>query len=322
MKIGVHTPLFRELAFEEMLDRVVAEGLEAIEPGTGNYPGTAHCNPEELLNDERQLKTFKQAVMDRGLIISALSCHGNPIHPDEAFAKRHHETFERTVRLAEKLEVGVICLFSGCPGDSERAKYPNWVTCAWPEDFRKVLEWQWEEVLIPYWTQAARLARDHGVKLAFEMHPGFMIYNPGTLLRLRDVVGPEIGANFDPSHLFWQGIDPVAAIKRLGEADALFHIHAKDTYIDPQNTEINGVLDTTPYRQVPERSWYFRTVGYGHGESTWRDMISALRMIGYDYVLSIEHEDALASVDEGLRKAVQFLKACVLTEPPAEMWWA
>jgi len=323
MKLGVLTVLFQEKPFEEMLDIVSQSGLAAVELGTGNYPGNAHCDPDTLLGDEVKLKEFERALARRELFISALSCHGNPLHPQKEIAQGFHDTWRKTVLLAERLGVGTINLFSGCPGDSESSRYPNWVVCAWPPDFQEILKWQWEEKVIPYWREEAEFAQGHGVnKLAFEMHPGFVVYNPETLLKLREAVGPAIGANFDPSHLVWQGIDPVQAIRKLGCEGAIFHFHAKDIAIDLTNRAVNGVLDTKPYGDVLDRSWTFRTVGYGHGHDTWKAIISMLRMVGYDYVMSIEHEDSLASTREGFEKAVEFLKECLLEEPPAEMWWA
>ena len=323
MKLGVFTVLFQKLPLEEALDKVVEHGLEAVEIGTGNYPGNAHCNPDELLEDEAKLERFLRAISDRGLMISAFSCHGNPLHPDREVAQTSHDTWRKTVLLAERVGVETICVFSGCPGDSETSRYPNWVTCTWPDDFSKILKWQWESKVIPYWTEEAKFAEAHGVKkIAFEMHPGFVVYNPETLLKLREVAGPSIGANLDPSHLLWQGIDPIAAIRALGKHNAIFHVHAKDVYVDLYNTSTNGVLDTKPYADVLNRSWTFRTVGYGMGYEKWRAIISALRTVGYDYVLSIEHEDPLASIEEGLRKAVEFLKACLFKEEATRMWWA
>jgi sugar phosphate isomerase/epimerase len=176
------------------------------------------------------------------------------------------------------------------------------------------LEWQWNEKVIPYWQEETRFCREHGVDMiSLEMHPGFVVYNPETLLRLREAAGPEIGANFDPSHLFWQGIDPLAAVRQLGPA--IFHVHAKDTIIDPFNTPINGVLDTKPYADEVNRSWIFRTVGYGHDVKFWKDLVSNLRLVGYDYVLSMEHEDSLMSLREGLEKGVGFLRELILAEP-------
>lgn len=263
---------------------------------------------------------LRKAVEERGLMISALSCHGNPLHPDRNIAADYDRVYRDTVNLASEMGVPVVNLFSGCPGDSDTARYPNWVTCAWPTDFADLLKWQWEEKVIPYWQEAGPYAENKGVKLAFEMHPGFVVYNPETLLRLRQAVGPVVGANYDPSHLYWQGIDPVASIRAL--AGAIHHVHAKDTSIDPANTAVNGVLDTKPYSDLANRSWTFRTVGYGHDQLSWRSLVSALRLVGYDYVLSIEHEDPMASIDEGFNRAVSFLKDVLLYEQPSGMWWA
>ena len=207
MKLGVFTVLFGNEPLEAALDRVVDAGIECVEIGTGNYPGDAHCRPAELLADDAALARFRDAITSRGLEISALSCHGNPIHPQPAIARASHETFAATVQLAQRLDVGRVNLFSGCPGDSETATYPNWVTCAWPTEYNELLEWQWREKVIPYWREQAGLATSHGVKLGFEMHPGFVVYNPASLLRLREACGEAIGANLDPSHLFWQGIE-------------------------------------------------------------------------------------------------------------------
>jgi sugar phosphate isomerase/epimerase len=323
LKLGVFTVLFSDLAFEPMLDRVAALGLDAVELGTGNYPGNAHCDADALLADAGKRRALLAAVEERGLVISALSCHGNPLHPDESVASAAHETWRKTARLAVELGVEVVNCFSGCPGDGPGAKAPNWVTCAWPPEYGETLEWQWNEVAIPYWRDEAAFARETGLsKIALEAHPGFLVYNPETVLRLREAAGPEIGANFDPSHFVWQGIDPLAAVRVLGDAGAIFHVHAKDVYLDRANIAVNGVLDTKHYTRFAERSWSFRSVGYGQDEKFWRDLVSALRVAGYDGVMSIEHEDGLASVDEGLAKAVDVLQRVLLRDQPAEMWWA
>jgi sugar phosphate isomerase/epimerase len=320
MKIGIFTVLFQDRPLEQALDTIAQMGLEAVELGTGGYPGKAHADAKELLADDSKAKALKQAVTSRGLIISALSCHGNPVHPDKSFAQACQEDFRNAVLLAEKLEVPVVITFSGCPGGSPADKFPNWVTCPWPDDFLKVLRYQWEEVLIPYWKSEEEFARKHGVKIALEMHPGMAVYNPETALKLRAATGDTLGVNFDPSHLFWQGIDPIAAVRALGPA--IFHVHAKDTKVDHLNTAVNGVLDTKPYADEIHRSWLFRSVGYGHDYAFWKDFVSNLRLVGYDYVLSIEHEDSLMSAAEGLRKAVECLRACVISEKPGQMWWA
>jgi sugar phosphate isomerase/epimerase len=323
MKLGVFTVLYQNLPFEVMLDKLVEMGVEAVELGTGNFPGNSHCDPDELLANPEKIKSFQRAIESRGLTISGLSCHGNPLHPNVTTAREEHDVWRKTVLLAERLEVPVINGFSGCPGDHIGAKHPNWVTCSWPPEYLDVLDWQWNEIVIPYWKEEAAFAKQHGInQIAFEMHPGFVVYNPETLLKLREHAGQSIGANFDPSHLMWQGIDPVEAIKKLGRENAIFHFHAKDTYLDQANIKVNGVLDTKHYSKVLDRSWTFRSVGYGHDEKMWKNIVSTLRAVGYDYVLSIEHEDMLASIDEGLSKAISLLKGAMFKEQLSEMWWA
>jgi sugar phosphate isomerase/epimerase len=248
-----------------------------------------------------------------------LSCHGNPLHPDQARAQHDREVSRETILIAEKLDVPFVIDFSGCPGDSPYSTAPNWVTCPWPPDYLKVLDWQWNEVVAPYWIEHAKFAADHGVKIAIEMHPGFVVYSPETMLKLRSIAGSNVGCNYDPSHMFWQGIDPIAAVRVLG--DSIFHVHAKDTQIYSANLPRTGVLDVKPYTQERDRAWIFRTCGYGHGAEWWREFISTLRMFGYDYVLSIEHEDSLLSPEEGLTKASNLLNAIVIREQPAAAWW-
>lgn len=321
MKLGVFLVLFSGLPLEAALDRAQAAGLDCVEIGTGNYPGSTHCDPQDLLTSPPRLRAFKRAIDRRNLSVSAFSCHGNPLHPQPAIAGPFHETFLRTVELAERLEVATVNLFSGCPGDSPGGAYPNWVTCAWPTEFGELLEWQWREKVIPYWRAQADFAQSHHVQLAFEMHPGFVVYNPGTLLRLRAACGEAIGANLDPSHLFWQGVDLEAAIEALGREQAIFHVHAKDTAI-LRSAAVNGVIDTTPLSDVANRSWIFRTMGYGHSELDWRRILIALRLSGYDGPISIEHEDALLSIDEGFAKAVSFLRTVMPREPAiTDAWW-
>jgi len=319
MKVGLFTALFAKLSLDEVIEKIKPLGIQALELGTGNYPGDPHLKLE-WLNQPAKLKEFRQRLDDEGISISALSSHGNPLHPNKAFAKKSQETSQKTIRLAEKLGVKTVVDFSGCPGDSENSKLPNWSPTPWPPDYLEILKWQWEKKVIPYWTKHAKFAEDHGVQVAIEMHPGFSVYNPETMLRLRAAAGKAIGCNFDPSHMFWQGIDPCAAVRALGEA--VFHCHAKDTKIYTVNTMVNGVLDAKPYSDEKNRAFLFRTVGYGHGREFWTDLVSTLQMVGYDHVLSIEHEDSLMSVDEGLAKAARFLQEIVIKEKLKEMWWA
>lgn len=321
MKIGIVANMLQDKSLEEALKYFKSVGIQMIEPGCGGFAGKSHVNPAKLLADPEALEEFKNTVQKYDMGISALSCHGNPIHPDKEKAEEYDMDMKNAVLLAEKLGIDTITCFSGCAGDSPDAKYPNWVTCSWPDEYLEVLKYQWDEELIPYWRKFVPFAREHGVtKIALELHPGFMVYNVDTLKRLRNAVGPEIGMNFDPSHLMWQGMDPVAVIRAC--EGMVYHVHAKDVRIDKYNTAINGVLDTKHYSDEAHRSWIFRTVGYGNEADYWKDIFSALRKIGYDYVISIEHEDSLMNRFEGLEKAVDMVKKCGIFEDRSGMWWA
>ncbi|HEY0162924.1 MAG TPA: sugar phosphate isomerase/epimerase [Edaphobacter sp.] len=318
MRVGVFTPLLSQLPLDVVLKKLKSYEIQTVELGTGNYPGDAHCKLS-MLENPAELAMFKSTIEDNGFSISALSCHGNSLHPDKAVREAMLKTSRQTILLAEKLGVKTVVDFSGCPGDSPAATAPNWVTCPWPPEYLKVLDWQWNEVVAPFWVEHAKFAADHGVRIAIEMHPGFVAYNPETLLKLRSIAGSNVGCNYDPSHMFWQNIDPIAAVRVLG--DAIFHVHAKDTQIYTANLPRTGVLDTKPYTDERNRSWIFRTCGYGHDAEWWKEFVSTLRMFGYDDVLSIEHEDSLLSPEEGLTKASKFLNEIVIKEQPAAAWW-
>jgi sugar phosphate isomerase/epimerase len=319
VKVGAFAIWFRERPFEEALDLLVEAGCTAVEVGTGGFMGDNHAKPGELLADAAKLRAFRHAVESRHLTVSALSCSGNPLHPQEAIAQKHREDFRNSVRLAAELGVAAVGVFAGCPGDHDGALHPNWVTSTFPGEFNDILDWQWNAKVIPYWQEEAAFCRAHGVKIAVEMHPGFVAYNPATVLRLRAAVGDEIGVNYDPSHLWWQQIDPIEAVRELGPA--IFHVHAKDIVIDPTNTRRNGVLDPPGSKGVLERPWVFRTVGYGHDAQFWRGLISQLRLVGYDHALSIEPEDPIIAKREGLFKAARLLNEALVVEPVGHPWW-
>jgi sugar phosphate isomerase/epimerase len=318
MRVGVFTPLLAQISLKDVLAKLKTLHISTVELGTGNYPGDAHCKLS-MLENSAEIAEFQRILADQGCSISALSCHGNPLHPDKTRAQQASEINRKTILLAEKLGVPVVVDFSGCPGDSPHSTAPNWVTCPWPPEYLDVLNWQWNEVVAPYWIERAAFAAQHNVKIAIEMHPGFVVYSPETMLRLRAIAGPAVGCNYDPSHMFWQGIDPIAATRLLG--DAIFHMHAKDIQMYPMNLISSGVLDTKPYTDERNRAWIFRTCGYGHGAEWWKELVSTLRMFGYDGVLSIEHEDSLMSSEEGLTKAAQFLRELVIEQQPTAPWW-
>ena len=308
MRLGIFTVSYRERPLEALLPELAALGIEAIELGTGNYPGDDHCPPDRLLDDARAQAALLELVEENGMTISALSQQGNPLHPRRDIASSAHETWRKTVRLAAQLGVPVVNAFSGCPGDSGDSVHPNWVTCAWPPEFLDLLDWQWSEIVTPYWAGEARFAASLGIQVAIEMHPGFVVYNPTTLLELRVRAGENIGVNFDPSHLFWQGIDPVEAIALLAQEGAIYHVHAKDTELREATIRRKGVLDLTPLEHVDERSWSFRTIGLGHDPAVWERLVGALADSDYDYVVSIEHEDELLDTTEAVAHSVEALK--------------
>ncbi len=320
MHIGLFTPVFGKLSFDALLAELKRyPEIRSLELGTGGWPGASHLDPDDLLANPERRRVLGSRLRDAGLTISALACHNNPLHPVEAIARRDDGLLRKTIDLAALLEVPTVVTFSGCPGGSAEDRTPNWITAAWPPEYADALTWQWNERLVPYWRELHGVARDAGVRVALEAHPGFCVYNPETLLRLRAETGENIGINLDPSHLWWQGIDIPVAIAELGPA--IFHFHAKDVAMHPANRSRNGVLDTKSYAQLAERSWLFRSVGWGHGEREWKAVVSALRVAGYDGVLSIEHEDALLSVHEGLGSALALLSRVVPSEPPVEPWW-
>jgi len=321
MKLGVMGAGLAAMGWEKALDYCQKVGLEAIELPVGCYPGKPFFDPDEVLKDKAAQRRIVEDCKRRGLTIMGLAVHGNPVHPDPAVAKAHCQAHDTAVRLARTLGTDVVINFSGCPGGGPKDKTPNWVTCPWPPDFEAVLKYQWNEVLIPFWTAKNKEAADAGVKIAFEAHPGFCVYNTETLLRLRKACGKQIGANLDPSHFFWQGMDPIEAARVLGDAKCIFHVHGKDTGIDPHNVKINGVLDTKSYGELGARSWVFRTCGYGHGDEFWKPFVSMLRIKGYDGVISIEHEDSTMSVQEGFEKAVAYLRSVLIREKAGQAWW-
>ncbi|MSR19304.1 MAG: sugar phosphate isomerase/epimerase [Phycisphaerales bacterium] len=329
MRLGVMSALFAGRKLQDVVRYCAEAGLGAIELPVGAYPGTPFFDPKSVLASSDKQDAIRGLLKEHGLVLSAISVHGNPVHPDARIAKRHHTEYVMAVKLARKLGTDTVITFSGCPGGGAGDKSPNWITCPWPNEFSRALTYQWDEVLVPYWAKQAVLCRQHNVRTAWEAHPGFCVYNSETLIRLSERAQSDagikgkavLGANLDPSHFFWQGIDPVLATRELGEAGLLFHVHAKDTELDPYEGPHHGYNDARPYTDLKHRAWNFRTCGYGHGHEFWKPFVSMLRRYGYDHVLSIEHEDALMSADEGFRKAVSFLKEAIIEENPAKPWW-
>ncbi len=320
MKLGILTNVVCNLSLEEALEYLKNLGIEMVEIGCGGTPGIHHCDPEKLLTDDEAFERFKHTVRQSGLGISAFSCHGNPLHPVKEIGERYDRIMRSAVLMAERMGVDTICCFSGCPGSSENERYPQWCTTVWPFDPVAANHWQWKEVIIPYWKEFAAFAREHHVHhIAIEMHPGFCVYNPMTLKRLREACGEEIGANFDPSHLIWQGIDIPTAVRSL--EGCIYHFHAKDTYVDALEMGKNGFFDPMGTYEDKYRPFSFRIPGNGTGQDYWRKIMTALSQAGYDGTISIEHEDNTMGQEEGIRKSIEFLKTILVREPPSDCWW-
>ena len=316
MKLSVFSVLYKDKLLPQVLGNFAEKGVTHVEVGSGGFIGKDHCDPAALLGDEGSRKAFLDMFASRGLHIGCLSCHGNPLHPQKGLAKMYHDDIKDTIDLASALGVQRIVTFSGCPGDSDDAKYPNWPVSPFPEDFQELLEWQWEKKLVPYWTDMGKYAEDKGVKIAMEMHGGYSVHSPYTAIKMRKATGSKaIGANLDPSHMWWQGIDPAQAARYLGQEDCLYYFHAKDAMIDKNYVSYYGVTDMQNFGTTYGRGWQFRTVGFGHSLKEWADIFSALRAVGYDDIISVEHEDGYMSVEEGLSKAVENLKRVVMFEP-------
>jgi sugar phosphate isomerase/epimerase len=294
-------------------------GLEAIEVACAGFHTPKYGDPGRLLAAPEERHRWQALLEEHGLEVSALAIHGSPLSPNRETAAEYSRQFRLACEFAEAIGVDRLTLLGGLPEGAPGESTPVWIVVPFPFENLDIYAWQWEERVVPYWREHGAIAEAHGCRLCFEMHPGDVVYNPATLLRLRTELGPVIGCNFDPSHLFWQGIDPLEALRELGEA--VYHVHAKDTGVQQHRVRLNGVLDTTPYYDLPRRAWNFRTVGYGHDELWWRDFVSTLRMIGYDDVVSIEHEDDVMSVEEGLTKAVALLKSVVIEKPVGELFW-
>jgi sugar phosphate isomerase/epimerase len=322
MQVGVLTVALADQDLEDALAYLDDLGVGAVELGCGGFVGDDHLPREEYLDDDDAQAELHDLLAEYDMDVSAISTHNNPLHPDEERAARAQTEIREAVALADQLGVDVVNTFSGLPAGSGAGEVPNWITAPWPPEHSEALDYQWDEVAIPVWSDLAEHASDHGVNIGIEMHPNMLVYEPTSMVRLREETNQYVGANFDPSHLYWQGIDVTEAIRFLGERGAIHHFHAKDTGLYESNADIKGYLDTAPYTDEPDRSWLFRSIGYGHGEQHWKDVVSTLRMIGYDGALSIEHEDSLTSANEGLEKAVDVLSRAVFETTPGEAYWA
>ncbi|MGV2113886.1 sugar phosphate isomerase/epimerase family protein [Agrobacterium salinitolerans] len=305
MKLGFVSDSLGGLPFDEMLDHARRLGVSGVEVNTCGWSTAPHFDLPGILKDGNVRKDFLASFADRGLEVISLNANGNPLHPTDP---AQGQGLEDTIRAAGELGVSTVCSMSGLPAGNATDTMPNWVVSSWPPETQAILRYQWEEKLIPYWTRIAALAKEHGVeRIALELHGNQCVYNVPSLLRLREAVGPVIGANLDPSHLFWMGADPLVAAEALGEA--VYHVHAKDTFLNSPKQAVGSLLENGSLMDIAARSWSYITLGFGHGEEWWRQFCYRLKMAGYDGWLSIEHEDVLLNSLEGLEKSVALLQA-------------
>lgn len=313
MKLGFVSDSLGGVGFEAMLDHAARMGVSGVEVNTCGWSTAPHFDLREMLGNAAKQKAFRQSFTDRGLEIIALNANGNPLHPTDP---AQGEGLKNTLRVAGEMGIKTVCTMSGLPAGSATDTMPNWVVSSWPPETQAILRYQWEEKLLPFWTEIVALAKSCGVeRIALELHGNQCVYNVPSLLRLRQMVGPTIGANLDPSHLFWMGADPLAAAKALGEA--VYHVHAKDTFLNAPRQATTSLLENGSLIDIPARSWSYITLGFGHGEEWWRQFCYRLKMGGYDGWLSIEHEDVLLNSLEGLEKSVALLKG-VMPAAPAD----
>ncbi|MEZ5824820.1 MAG: sugar phosphate isomerase/epimerase [Geminicoccaceae bacterium] len=313
MKLGFVSDSLGGLSFEAMLDHAQRMGVDGVEVNTCGWSTAPHFDLGGMLGNAAAQKAFLAAFADRGLEVISLNANGNPLHPTDA---KQGEDLKTTIRVAGEMGIRTVCTMSGLPAGSAGDTMPNWVVSSWPPETQEILRYQWEERLLPFWSEIVTLARECGVeKIALELHGNQCVYNVPSLLRLREAIGPVIGANLDPSHLFWMGADPLVAAETLGEA--VYHVHAKDTFLNAPVQATTSLLENGSLMNIPARSWSYITLGFGHGEEWWRQFCYRLKMGGYDGWLSIEHEDVLLNSLEGLEKSVALLQN-VMPKAPAD----
>ncbi len=311
MKLGFVSDSLGGMPLDELLDQAVRLGVSGIEVNTGGWSTAPHFNLAAMKADASARAAFARKFSDRGLEIISLNANGNPLHPTD---RAQGVCLEDTIRVAGEMGIRTVCTMSGLPAGSPGDTMPNWVVASWPPETQTILKYQWEDVLLPYWDRIATLTKSCGVeKIALELHGSQCVYNVPSLLRLRKAVGPVIGANLDPSHLFWMGADPLAAIDALGEA--VYHVHAKDTLLNAPVQAVTSLLENGSLTDIPARAWSYITLGHGHGEVWWRQFTYRLLMAGYSGWLSIEHEDVLLNSLEGLEMSVRLLQGVMPTRP-------
>lgn len=311
MYLSVCTDVYGDLSFTEMLDKVKSMGIRGVEMTAGGWGGCKHVPTSQLLNDESKLESFKHEVEQRDMEIVALNCSGNQLCPG-AMGEQHTETIYDTAVLAGKLGVKTLVMMSGLPAGAPGDKTPNWITTtvSWPDYMVETVRYQWEDVAIPWWKKFVDHCKKQGIeRIAIEEFPCQLVYNPETLLKLRDAVDPMIGMNLDPSHLMVMGADPIAAAREL--KGVIYHVHGKDARIEKSLCDVNGLPESKPVTECADRTWNYVAVGCGKDLQWWKEFFSTLHMMGYDGVVSLEMEDLTMSVEAGMRTSIDALEQTI-----------
>ena len=319
MKLGVNTHFIMNFGFEEGLKFCQDHKLKAMEVAATGPSAKKYCDVEKLLGDKGEQKRWLDIYANHGLEIYSFSGHGTPLLPDKKIATQYSHEFQQACKLMEQLGIRRMALIAGLPEGSEGDRLPAWIINTDLPLFQNALDWQWEKRLIPYWKEHGKIASDHGVTLCFEMQVNDMVHSPVKLKRLHDEIGPVVACNFDISHMWAQEIDPFEAMHYLGKL--IENVHLKDTLTHEPNRRLRGRFDSTGLDGYRERSWTFTIPGWGHNEQTWREVISTLRFLGYEGILSLEMESEYIDIQEGLEKAAAFIKPMLLEKPPGVSWW-
>lgn len=309
MKLSFCTDSLGHMSFEDMLDTLQSMNVRGVELTTGGWSSAPHLDMTELLASEEKRKQYLAAIESRGLEIAALNVSGNPLDPG-SLGKHHREVTHNTMILAGLLGVKKIVMMSGLPAASPNDEVPNWITytVSWPPILKERLDYQWNDVAIPYWKELVAHAKNNGVeKIALENFSSMLVWNPETLFRLRNAVDSMIGLNLDPSHLIWMGADPIAAARALGPA--IHHCHGKDVRLERGLVDINGLLETKPVEDTANRAWNYVAVGCGQDLRWWKEFFSVVRMSGYNDWVSLEMEDLTMSTEAGIKTSIDALHA-------------
>ena len=293
-------------------------GIAHIEMGVGGWKQADHLDLDALLRDAGERDRLQGELREHGLVLSCVNAAGNPLHPDPAVGERHAALLRGAVELAALLGCDRVVTMSGCPGGRDGGSTP--VFASWPvvPDDETLWEWQLEHRLAPFWRELSAWAAAAApeVMICLELHAGASAYNPASFARLREAAGPNVGVNLDPSHFWWQGMDPLAVIDEVGPA--IGFAHGKDTLVHPDRVRRNGLLDLAFPVDPGTASWHFCAVGSGHDDATWAALVAALRSAGYDGVVSIEHEDSRVTPEEGIETSLAALRrACEGVEAAA-----